>query len=271
MAKSRHIPNVLNKEQIYSLFDAINSPDIMMACILALFCGLRIGEVAKLSFNDADIVKKQLKVVNGKLPGKTLAGYGKDRVIPIPTQIIPLIVMWKNMHTNAEYFFPSLTKLIDHTTPEHIFRKYKKYLGKANLIVFKKLNSVGHRKNVYNFHTLRHTYATILWERTGDIYAVKQALGHNDLDTTMIYTHVSDIALQNKINNAFEIPLSYKQKNIQLENKSSIIEQKNQNLIQNENPIELLKIRLAKGEIKLEDFRQLRSELIVTPDTNYFG
>ena len=63
MARYRKIPNVFNKEQIYSLFDAVNNPDVMMACIVGLFCGLRIGEIVSLRYNDIDLVKKTLKVI----------------------------------------------------------------------------------------------------------------------------------------------------------------------------------------------------------------
>lgn len=276
MKRYRQIPNVFNKEQVYKLFDTINDPQIMMASMLALFCGLRIGEIIKLRYEDIDLVRKQLKVINGKLPGKTLAGYGKDRTVPVPTQIIPLIVIWKNMNLTQTYLFPSLTKGDQPMTTQHIFKGYKNFLKKAGLIVFNKLNSVGHKKNLYTFHTLRHTYATLLWERTGDIYAVKKALGHANLETTLIYTHISDTALQNKVNSAFDIPIMHRQPNIQAEQIMTNMQEKMMPelaIIQQmqSNPIEILKTRLAKGEIKLEDFRQLRSELIVTPDTNYFG
>lgn len=276
MVRYQQIPSVFNKEQISSLFDAIREPDVMMACIIGLFCGLRIGEIVKLTFNDIDLVKKQVKVLNGKMPGKNLAGYGKDRVVPIPPQIIPLIVLWKNMHPNTEYLFPSLSKgNTEHIAPEYLFKKYKQCLEKAGLIVFRKLDAAGHKKNLYNFHTLRHTYATLLWERTGDIYAVKKALGHSDLDTTLIYTHISDTALQQKINNAFEIPLPFKQNSSEIENVRRAPEQKH--ILQEPrttfeaNPIEILKVRLAKGEITLDNFRQLRTELVINEDTNYFG
>ena len=217
MRRYNQIPSVFNKEQIYNLFDAIKTPDVMMACTIGLFCGLRIGEIVKLRFNEIDLVKKQLKVVNGKSPTKSLEGHGKDRVVPIPPQIIPLIATWKNMFQNSDYLFPSLTKGDEPITTQQIFRKYKHCIKRAGLINIRKIDAKGHKKNLYNFHTLRHTYATLLWERTGDIYAVKQALGHSSLDITLIYTHVSDTALQNKINSAFEIPINHKTRNIQVE------------------------------------------------------
>src|SRR3989344_8215157 len=89
-------------------------------------------------------------------------------------------------------------------------------LKKANLYFIDKQNKAGNSIARYNFHTLRHSYATMLWEKTGDIYAVKQALGHSDLDITMIYTHVSDKALQNKVNNAFDAPYPIKENKIEL-------------------------------------------------------
>src|SRR3989338_2324181 len=95
--KSRKIPNVFNKDHLISLFNAIESPDVMMASLIGTFCGLRIGEVCRLKKKDIDLTKMLLRVVNGKLPGKSIEGYGKDRVVPIPPKIIPLFQMWMDI------------------------------------------------------------------------------------------------------------------------------------------------------------------------------
>lgn len=243
--QSRKIPNVFNKEQLLEIFKNIEEPDIMLAVLLGSFCGLRIGEICNLKKQDIDFSRMQLKVVNGKLPGKTLAGHGKDRVVPIPARIIPLIQMWFNLK-NGEYLLESISLAGKPITTQHLFKKYKLMLKKANLYMIDKQNKSGNNIARYNFHTLRHTYATMLWEKTGDIYAVKQALGHADLDVTMIYTHISDRSLQKKVNSAFETGII-----------PSRLEYKKEIIKNSENPAEVLKLRLAKGEIDINRFNEL--------------
>src|SRR3989344_8940273 len=241
--KSRRLPNVFNKEQLLQLLKSIEEPDVMIAVLLGAFCGLRISEICNLKKVDIDFDKKLLKVVNGKLPGKTLAGHGKDRVIPIPYKIVSLLQMWCNMK-DGEHLLESISLAGKPITTQHLFRKYQIYLKKANLYVITKQNQACKNIARYNFHTLRHTYATMLWERTGDIYAVKQALGHSDLDMTLIYTHVSDKSLQQKINSAFDMGALTKTNHMEIPRQ----EQK----ISNDNPVEILKLRLAKGEIDMD-------------------
>ena len=169
--KPRRIPNVFNKEQLLALFKAIEEPDVMMAVLIGTFCGLRLGEVCKLRKMDIDFEKKILKVVNGKLAGKTLSGYGKDRVVPIPTRIIPVLRMWSELR-EGEFLFESITKTHEPMTTAHLFRKYKTTLVKAKLSYIDKKNAAGNSIARYNFHTLRHTYATMLFQKTVYIYSL---------------------------------------------------------------------------------------------------
>lgn len=265
--RARRLPNVFNKDQVMTLFTAIDNPTVMMASIIGVFCGLRIGEVCNLKKSDIDLTKMLLRVVNGKLPGKTIAGYGKDRTVPIPPKMAPLLQMWMDLKT-SDLLFESIQIPNKPITSIHMFRKYKSALMKANLWFIERKNSAGKSMSRYNFHTLRHTYATMIWEKTGDIYAVKQALGHNKLETTMIYTHISDKALQNKVNSVFDIRSTAN--NQPQENfKSKFIDNSKPNLF--ENPVEVLKMRLARGELDIENFTKLKKELIDIRETNYFG
>lgn len=153
--------------------------------------------------------------------------------------------MWFNLK-NGEYLLESISLAGKPITTQHLFKKYKLMLKKANLHMIDKQNKSGNNIARYNFHTLRHTYATMLWEKTGDIYAVKQALGHADLDVTMIYTHISDRSLQKKVNSAFETGII-----------PSKPEYKKEIIKNSENPAEVLKLRLAKGEIDINRFNEL--------------
>ena len=91
----RKLPNVLNREQLKTLIDAIDDPETMVVVILGTFCGLRIGEISKIKKEHLDFNRKILKVVNGKLAGKNDFGYGKDRVVPIQTKIALLLQVWR--------------------------------------------------------------------------------------------------------------------------------------------------------------------------------
>ncbi|MBI2564931.1 site-specific integrase [Candidatus Woesearchaeota archaeon] len=175
----RKIPNYLNKHQILKLFDVTQEPDVMIAIFLALFCGLRIGEVVKLRKCDFDFEKRFLKIVNGKSPNKSIEGYGKDRMVALPQHVIIPLKMWFDVIGNNEYLFPSITFPNKHLSLAHLEKKYWVCLEKAGLRDVERIDSAGRKIRKYNFHTLRHTYATLLWEKTGDIYAVKNALGHS--------------------------------------------------------------------------------------------
>src|SRR3989338_8059054 len=139
MPKSRKLPNVFNKEQLLQLFNNIEEPDVMLGTFLGAFCGLRISEVCNLKRIDIDFSKKHLRVVNGKLPGKTLAGHGKDRVVPIPSKILYLLQVWVSMK-NTDYIFESIQNVGAPLTTSQMFRKYKRTLKKANLNIIEKEN-----------------------------------------------------------------------------------------------------------------------------------
>ena len=254
--KSRKLPSVFNKEQILQLVKHVEQADIMLAILFGLFCGLRIGEIVKLRKRDIDFVRRLVHITDGKLPGKNLAGYGKDRVVPIPLKVLPLIQLWfelKNTLQGEDYLFQSLSKPGLHMTTQHLFKKYKNVLKNAGLYHVDHQNKAGSSIARYNFHSLRHTYATMLWEKSGDIYAVKQALGHNDLETTMIYTHISDKVLQRKVDSAFDTMFQAPMKQEIIVSKQDVVN-KNSSDCEASN---LLKLRLARGEIELPQYEKL--------------
>lgn len=248
---SRKLPNFFNKEQLTNLIEGADDPQVMVAILLGTFCGLRIGEVVRLKKEDIDFDRKTLKVVNGKLAGKNDYGYGKDRVVPIPTSIATLLQTWCGTLHGA-YILESIYSLNNPMCLQHLFKKYRNLLIKTGLSIKDRENSRGKPMYRYNFHTLRHTYATLLWEKSGDIYAVKQALGHVKLDTTLIYTHITDKSLQKKIENAFEgTKITYTKPK---EERPAIA-------IENQNPLNVIKVRLARGEISIDKFNQLMGAL----------
>lgn len=260
----QRLPNVLNKEQLLKLFDIITEPDLMIACMIATFCGLRKGEVVNLKVSDIDLVKGHLKIVDSKNPKRNKTGYGKDRYNKIPYDLIKPLKLWLEIVGDKRYLFPS-TDIPDwHMCDKHMFRKYKGTLERAGLLIFDREDKIGRNLCKYNFHTLRHSYATILWEKTGDIYLVKKALGHVDLGTTMIYTHISDKTFDKKIEQAFNRPLYQATPLNNINNEPTIIGQIN-------DPFKVLQLRFARGEIDIEQYKNMSTELRQNQPTDYIG
>jgi hypothetical protein len=111
-------------------------------------------------------------------------------------------------------------------------------LEKANLKVETFRTELGQQRHAYSFHTLRHTYATYLLEKGVDLYYVQRRLGHVDIHTTQIYAYISNSDLQNKINLAF----GKKKEKRSYENVND--------------PLNLLKLKFASGEIGVDEFRE---------------
>ncbi len=251
------LPKTLNREQITGLVSSIDEPWLMVAILLGLFCGLRRREVCQLKIKDVDLSEMKIRVENSKNPNRTSEGYGKDRIVPLPERLIPILKTYLNLlDDNTGYLFPSIKNIEEAIAPGHLWRAYKQALQRANLNHTIKTDTRGRPRHQFNFHTLRHTYATLLWEKTGDILTVKQALGHSKIETTMVYTHASNQVVQEKVQEAFgrnSVPRK-------LSDTTQL------------NPIGILTRRLALGEIDMPTFKRMRQELRNTNDSNnYIG
>ncbi len=208
--KPRRLPVVLTKEEVKQLLFAIEHPTFKLMAQLLYGCGLRLMECIRLRILDVDFGYKQLLIRNAK--GK------KDRVVPIPEVLIKALQSQihnvTQLHTedlhegfgrvflpdalarkypNAEnelrwqYVFPSIKVSTDPRSKivrrHHIHEKgLQKHIRSTG-------EKVGLTKRV-TCHTLRHSFATHLLEANYDIRTVQELLGHTNVSTTMIYTHV---------------------------------------------------------------------------------
>ena len=71
---------------------------------------------------------------------------------------------------------------------DFISKQFKKIIRKANL------------NDDIHFHTLRHSFASILVQRGVSLYVVKELLGHEDIKTTQVYSHLTQVSLSNAVN-----------------------------------------------------------------------
>ncbi len=168
--KEKRIPNVLTKEEIRKLIRACDNKKSKLMISLLYACGFRVSELTNLKIDDFDFDEKIGHVRQAK--GK------KDRIFNIPG-----------------FLFSDLqkqTKNQKQISKEFLFSGPKEKLSSRNIqkIVRSTAKRAEIKKQVHP-HTLRHSFATHLLENGVDIRKIQELLGHADLSTTQIYTHIS--------------------------------------------------------------------------------
>jgi len=208
--KPRRLPVVLSPPEVSSLLAAINNDTHRLMANLLYGCGMRLLECTRLRVFDIDFAYHQIMIRNAK--------GNKDRVVPLPRRLEDAlrsqIQLVRQLHGEDvaagfgevylphalsrkypniakelgwQYVFPSSKLSVDprsnktrrHHVHENSLQKHVKVAAKKAGIV----------KRV-NCHVLRHSFATHLLQTGSDIRTVQELLGHADVSTTMIYTHV---------------------------------------------------------------------------------
>jgi integrase/recombinase XerD len=133
--------------------------------------GLRLSEGLNLTIGDIDSETMQVHLRNAK--------GGKDRIVPLPKQtLFALRAYWKT-HRHARLLFPGSGNASNTQMDK----------GSVQKALKKVLRDCRINKDI-SPHSLRHSFATQLLLNGADIRTVQELLGHNDLKTTQIYTHV---------------------------------------------------------------------------------
>ncbi len=240
--KRKRLPDYLDVPKLRKLFKAIDRPIYAVAFALCFFCGLRVSEACALKKSDISLEQKRLKVVDGK--------NSKDRFVPIPAAIIRPLGMWMKHTGNTPYLFPSrinsyATIEIKHIQRNELRRRFNAYSYKAGINEVVDKNALGKNKHKFCVHSLRHSYATYLLEHGANLREVQELLGHADISTTMIYTHITMQNKMNAVNTAFD----------------QIMEKKTAQAEPPSNMRIVLKKRLAAGEISLKEYDEIMKRL----------
>ena len=174
---TRKLPKTLDVDQIKSLLEAgTNSTiEIRDLAMFELFysSGIRLSELAQLNLTDIDLTDKSLMVRSGK--------GGKSRMLPIGSKAVAAINTW------LEHRIKSIT-----STETALFISTRgTRLGQRSIELRLKqwCKKKGIAENIHP-HMLRHSFATHLLESSQDLRAVQELLGHSNISTTQIYTHL---------------------------------------------------------------------------------
>jgi site-specific recombinase XerD len=180
LEKQKSKPVWLTKNEMQQLYEAI--PETLLGirdkAMLAIYygCGLRLNEGASLEINDINQSSKVLHVRKGK--------HYKERFVPIAEKNFEEIKLY------LDYARPQLMQNIKH---ENLFvdANKGKAMNKQSLYVrIKALVRKSEIKKKVGTHTLRHSIATHLLQSGMKLERIQQFLGHADLDSTQIYTHL---------------------------------------------------------------------------------
>lgn len=170
----KRLPKVLSMKEITELLDS-NMSTLDSAILELLYAaGLRVSELSDILLNNIDLNSKFIRCI-----GKG----SKERIVPIGAKAVLAI---KKYLKDREY----IIKKYNISTKYCFIKENGKKLTRQDVYVF--IHSLGKNvnKNI-SPHTIRHSFATHLLENGADLRVVQELLGHSDVSTTQLYTHIS--------------------------------------------------------------------------------
>ena len=168
--KDKALPKVLSAEEVKAILN--NTENLKHRCILltAYSAGLRVSEVLNLRLEDLDRHNMTIRINRGK--GR------KDRITLLSKNLLKSLDVYLEEYQPKYWLFEG--QFGDQYSSVSAGRVFKNALKASNLPMH------------YTFHSLRHSFATHLLNNGYNLRQVQKLLGHNNIKTTEIYTHVSD-------------------------------------------------------------------------------
>ena len=175
----RRLPAVLSLEEVRAILGCVRTPHNRAFLSTVYACGLRLQEAQHLEISDIDSQRKMIHVHRGK--------GAKDRFVPLPESTLQCLRRHWVTHRHPRFLFPALGRgrnqaahadaPMPKASVQGAFRQAK---GEAGI-----------QKRDVSVHTLRHSYATHLLEAGVNLRVIQQYLGHAQLETTMVYLHLT--------------------------------------------------------------------------------
>lgn len=171
----KKLPVVLSQQEVRDLLRATAPRRDRLVLALMYATGLRVSEAVRLAVPDIDSQRMVILVEQGK--------GNKQRQVPLSQRLLEELRAWWCEHRNPIWLFPGQRPDL----PVHVTGVQRAFQRAAARIRLTKRAST---------HTLRHTFATELMEAGIDLLTIQQILGHSNLATTAIYTHLRRNHLQ---------------------------------------------------------------------------
>lgn len=188
----KSLPKFLSTTEVDKLISVAQADkNIMFYTMLEVLyaTGMRVSELVSLKLSSL-IENNTCLLIKGK--------GDKERIVPLTNLATKLLLQWKQdrekfykiTSNNSMYFFPSSVAKQGYITRERFAQILKSHAIKANIDY-----------NRVSPHVIRHSFASHLLNNGGDLKSIQNLLGHADISTTEIYTHISSDNLQRAIHN----------------------------------------------------------------------
>jgi len=180
-------PVFITEQEFQIIAQNIKRKRVYQICFAAFYTGMRLSEVLQLTWDQVDLGNKMINLNNSE---SFVTKSKKPRSIPMCVKVYELIKLLNERYQPGyaidrhivffkHYGIPYSTSYISHN--------FRETLSKTGL-----------RKGI-KFHTLRHSFASMLVSRGASLYVVKELLGHTDFATTQIYAHLQPENLRKAI------------------------------------------------------------------------
>ncbi len=171
----KKLPKVMTVDELETILNSDLSPVEVLIVELLYGCGLRVSELVNLRLNNIDINSKYIQCF-GKGSKERIVPFGKKAAdaINMYLKVRDVIVLKNNLSDNKILFLKDNGKQISRQDVYNFIREQGKKIHKH-----------------VSPHTLRHSFATHLLENGADLRVVQELLGHSDVSTTQLYTHIT--------------------------------------------------------------------------------
>jgi site-specific recombinase XerD len=188
IAEPKTLPIVLAREQVQKLLAPVREPRFSVCLRLIYYCGLRIGEAVRLEVKDIREYQQapHLHIRNAK--------GGKDRYVPLPAGMLAELRAFWRTHRNPKLIFPAPPRAAGPVHPATLSQTTEPISSASVQEVFRLARQASGSHPDATTHTLRHSYATHLLEEGVSVRQISSYLGHESLDTTALYVHLTAVS-----------------------------------------------------------------------------
>lgn len=185
-----NLPRCLNRDEALKFLSSVHhypwtyeleEPRNKAIIAMFLYTGIRLGELLNLRMDHVDLAKREILIRQGKNE--------KDRCVTIHEDLLPILVKYckaaKKQGTPSMWFFPSV-------------RSEKQLTQKNIYAIFRKVSAQSGIKATP--HMLRHTFGRLSVESNINMRVIQRMMGHSNIQTTQIYTHVTTEAMKQAMN-----------------------------------------------------------------------
>jgi integrase len=186
------LPPVLTRDQVHKLLLHIRLRRYRIPVKLIYCCGLRLSECLSLTIHD--VLGKEHKLWIRASKGN------RDRMVPLPAALYEDLRRYWAFHRNPRLLFPNIGR--GSNSPKEISKRMREAQSPMAISSIQQL-MVAARKELKiphgSAHTLRHSFATHMLEAGASLHTIQALLGHRQINTTMIYLHLTHQSSQDAL------------------------------------------------------------------------